>query len=109
MTHHESFGKVFATLQLGTLFAGADHRDSSQCRILFEEVIDTFHQRIFRTHNDHIDLVGQDKGFDRLEIIGFDVDVGPCQSCTGISRCDEQLIHFRTLGDFPGNGMFATT
>ena len=76
VTHHKGLGEILAALQLCTRFAGTNHRNSSQRLILLEVIVDTFYQGILRSYYDHLHLMGQYKGLDRIEIIGFHIDIG---------------------------------
>ena len=100
---HESFGKVFRTLQHSTGLRGANDGHSLGALVVFHVVVNAFHQRVFGSHDNHVDAVVGDELLDSLEVVSFHVDVlclGQC-ACAGIARSNKQFFHSLALSRFP--------
>ena len=88
MTLHETFGKFFTSFENSTCFRRADNWDVCQSFIVFEEIVYSFYQWIFRTYHYHVDVVFYHKLFDGIKIVGFNSYVFAYFECTGISGCN---------------------
>ena len=107
MTLHEGLRKILATFEDSSGFRGPDDWHVRNFRMLQEVVIDTFHQRVFRTYHNHIHLLCLDEGGNGVEIIGLDGHILAHKTCSGISGSNVELLNLWTLCDFPCKGVFA--
>ena len=78
-----------------------------QLGIVAEEVIDAFHQRVFRAYDDHIDLVLQHKVLDAVEVIGLQGHVLAHLTGAGVAGSDIEFLNLGRLCDFPCEGVLA--
>ena len=101
VTLHESLGKFFGTFEDGTLLGRTDDRDRFQLLILLENIVDTLHERVFRTHNNHVDAFLQHKLLDAGKVVGLEVHVFALKGRSCISWSYIELVDFWTLSYFP--------
>ena len=73
--------------------------------MILEKVVDTVHQRILRSHHQHIDFFSFDKAGNAFEVVDAEGHVFAHLSGTGITRCDKQFFDFVALSDFPSQGV----
>ena len=101
MTLHEALGKILASLQYGTCFAGTDNRNFLQFGVVLEVVIDTLHQWVLGTYHYHLNTVSQHKDLNSIEVVSLYVYVLANCCCTGIPRGNIQFPAFLTLSNLP--------
>ena len=107
MTLHETLGKVFAAFQHSASFAGTYHGNVLQTFILLEEIVNAFHQRIFRTNNNHIDAIGQHKLLNSHKVICLQGHIFACIYCTGIARRNKKFLYLLALCYLPSQGVLS--
>ena len=73
-----------------------------------EIIVDSLHQWIFGANNDHVYMLLHDEVCKGIKICGSDVHVFAYTGRASVAWCNEKLLNFRTLGDFPGKCVFAT-
>ena len=105
---HKRLGEVFRAFQHGTGFRRTDNGDVSQGGTRREIVVDALDQRVFRTDNDHVDVLLEHKTLNAFEVVGAQSDVGAHLRRAGITGGDKKLLDFGTLSDFPSQCVFAT-
>ena len=72
---HETLGKVLGAFEYGTSLRRTNHGNVFCARIMLQVVVDTLHQRIFRTDYHHVDTISAYKLLDGLEIVGLHGDI----------------------------------
>ena len=72
---HETFGKVLGAFEYGTSLRRTNHGNVFCARIMLQVVVDTLHQRIFRTDYHHVDTISAYKLLDGLEVVGLHGDI----------------------------------
>ena len=105
---HESFGEVLAAFELSTGLRGTDDGNVTQLGIVAEEVVDALHQRVLRTHNDHVHLVGEYKVLDARKVIGLQGYVLAHGGGACVAGGNVQFLNLGRLGYFPCEGVFAS-
>ena len=85
VAHHEAFGKFLATFQCSTFGGGADDVDMAGGRVFLEAVEDALYQRVFGTHNNHVDFFLKGKGLECGKVCRLQVHILACFACTCIA------------------------
>ena len=107
MAHHERLGEILTAFEDGACLRRTNDRNMAEGGRGLEIVVDAFHQRIFRTYDDHVNGVCLHKTGYGIEIIGLHRHILAYEARAGIAGGDEQLLYFLTLGYFPCQSMFA--
>ena len=71
VAQHESLGKVLRAFQHGTSLRGTDDGDVLRALVLLQVVVDTLHQRVFRTYYHHVDAFFHYECLDGLEVVSL--------------------------------------
>ena len=107
VTLHELLGELLAAFEHGTGTGGSDDGYAGEAGVALEVVIDALDERVFRSDDDHVYAVVDDKAADGVEVICLDGDVLAHVACPCIAGSDVEFFHFRALGYLPRQRMFA--
>ena len=105
VTQHESFGKILGTFQNGTCLRRADDRDVLRAFILLQVIVDTFYQRVFGAHNNHVDIVVDDKLFYGFKVISLHGYILTATARASIARGNKKFLTLAALSNFPCQGV----
>ena len=75
--------------------------------IFLETIEDALHQRIFRTYDNHADILFKSESLECGKVCRFDIHIFAYSVRTGIAGSDVQLFNFRALSNFPCQSVFA--
>ena len=109
MAHHEGFGELLTSFELGSCQRGTDHRNVADLIVFMEEISNTPYQRFLRTYDHEVDVIRQYELLNGTEVVGVDIDIGAALSGAGISRSDEKFDYTGTLCNFTGESVLATS
>ena len=101
MALHKGFGKIFRAFQYGTSLCRPNHGNVLGTWVCLHVVVNTFHQRVFRTHYHHADLLVDTELFDGFEVISFHRHILTAVARSGITWGNIQFLTFLTLSNFP--------
>ena len=104
---HESLGKVLRTFQYGTGLGGTYYGNVLRSLVGLHVVVDAFHQRVFRSHDHHVDLLLHTELLDGLEVVGLHGNVLSYVGRTRIARGNEKFLTLAALSNLPSQRMFA--
>ena len=105
---HETLGKVLRALQHGTGLRRSYDGHVLRAGVGLQVIVDAFHQRVFRTHHNHLYPLLGHKLLDGLEVVGTHVYVDTYVACARIAGGYKQLVTFLTLCYFPSQCVFAS-
>ena len=111
VAHHEVLGKVLGTFELCASLGRTDDGDGPQLLVGQEEIGNATHQWVFRSHDNHINLIFQHKLSDTTEVVNFQWDVDAHLTGSCIARSNVQRLCLGRLSNFPCEGVLtaATT
>ena len=101
---HQILGEPLAPFNLCRCLVGAENLQPS----VLESIDDPHGQRHFRANHGEVDLFGDGKLAERLDLVGSDIDALGNLRNPRIPRRAVEGFNQRRLGDFPAKGVFAT-
>ncbi|MPN54574.1 hypothetical protein SDC9_202245 [bioreactor metagenome] len=85
MPFHELFRKILAAFQLCAFLSWTNKHNMFQLRVIFEEIPETFNQRLFGPNNHHTYFMGGYCIFYGVEILQIYLQVSGDSRCAGIA------------------------
>ena len=104
---HESLGKVLRAFEHGAGLRRTDDGHVLCPRVGLQVVVDTLHQRVFRSDDHHLDAPVGYELLDGLEVVGLHCHVLATVACSGITWSNIQFLTLAALSNLPCQGVLA--
>ena len=106
---HESFCKVLRSFEHGAFLRRSYYRNVLCSVVVFEIIVNTFYQRVFRSYNNHVDTFFNAEVLESLKVVSLDVHVFACLRGSSISWCNKKFFYLWALCYFPCQSVFASS
>ena len=106
---HEEFGECLTAFKLCAMFVRAYDFLFFQQRVCLEEIDDAVNERLFRSNDDHLNVIIKHRLLHCVKISYVDRDINTYRGGACVTRGDKDLRHHFTLSYFPCESMFAAT